>query len=1017
MDELFGAPVSSIALVLAVVFAIIAVVMAFVVFRNPILVRMALRNVRRRPGRSLLIVIGLMLATAIISASFTTGDSITFSIKREATDSLLNLDELIRVDEDSDKWKGKALPEVFPESIFQEVGPLLDSDPDIDGALPALAEDVAVVNLRSKQFDVEALYAGLDPARAAQFEALNDIDGNPVDLASLGPSEVYIDREGADEIGAQVGDVLGVALRPGDLEEMTVKAIVEGWYAKGTNTKVVLMAPLAKAQEQLGKMGQLTFILISNRGDAFNGVDLTPEILERFGDLPVLKEAGLEVFDVKREIVEEANEVGSLFVSFFTTFGLFSIGVGLLLIFLIFSMLAAERKGEMGVSRAVGMQRRHLIRMFMAEGAIYSLGSAMVGAIIGIGLGFLLVVLTGDTFAEDPTEEFSITAHVELQSVLVSFFLGSIITFATVIFASRRISQLNIVRAIRDIPEPQLARAGRGTLIWGILITVVGLLVLLSGYQSAQATAFGLGVSLVPVGVALILRWKGVAQRWVLSGTGLILLVYWLLPPSVYNRIREDWNQDFTIFFVSAALVVTGGVLLIVNNSPVILRLMTGTLGRIRGLTPIIKSAVSYPLRFGFRTGLSLAMFAVVIFSVTVMATLIEGFNKLFADQERLGGGYDVIAFVQSDLNPVTDLQASVEANPDLAFISRGVNEKPSVGTFRTIWQADGKLSGDADGDFRDTSITGVDNDFVDSNKYTIKLAVEEYATDSGFDSGAVWRDLRDKPGLAVVNAYLVPTRNSFNFDVPSDAFTLDGVEGLFIENETIDRIKVTVVDFKSGTTFDLTVIGVLDPFASDGPLPFGIFTSTNTLKAELPRTVEPTRFFFNVESGTEGGADKIEAALFQHGLETLDVAETIEDLQAAQQSFFNLLIGFMMLGLVVGIAGLGVISARAVVERRQEIGVMRSIGFSRRMIQLSFLSESSFIALTGIGLGLVLGLLMSVNIISDIRTDEPDIELLIPWTKMIVIVVVAYMFSLVTTYLPSRQAARIPPAEALRYE
>ena len=196
---------------------------------------------------------------------------------------------------------------------------------------------------------------------------------------------------------------------------------------------------------------------------------------------------------------------------------------------------------------------------------------------------------------------------------------------------------------------------------------------------------------------------------------------------------------------------------------------MTGTLGRIRRLTPIIKSAVSYPLRFGFRTGLSLAMFAVVIFSVTVMATLIEGFNKLFDDQERLGGGYEVIAFAQSDLNPVADLPATVEANPDLAFVSR-VNGTPSVGTFRTFHEAKARLSSLTGGDFRDTRIVGVDNDFIASNKFSIKLATAEYLTDSGFDGESVWRALRDKPGLAVVNAFLVPTRNSFNFDVSSDA-------------------------------------------------------------------------------------------------------------------------------------------------------------------------------------------------------------------------------------------------------
>ncbi|MCH8088272.1 MAG: lipoprotein-releasing system transmembrane subunit LolC, partial [Chloroflexi bacterium] len=70
-----------------------------------------------------------------------------------------------------------------------------------------------------------------------------------------------------------------------------------------------------------------------------------------------------------------------------------------------------------------------------------------------------------------------------------------------------------------------------------------------------------------------------------------------------------------------------------------------------------------------------------------------------------------------------------------------------------------------------------------------------------------------------------------------------------------------------------------------------------------------------------------------------------------------------------------------------------------------------------GIGLGLVLGLLTAVNVISDIRSDEPDIRLMIPWGRVLLIGVGAYLLSLLTTFLPSRQAARIAPAEALRYE
>ena len=1015
MDELFGAPVSIIVLVLGAICAAIAATLILIATRNGILARMAVRNVRRRPARGVLIIIGLMLATAIISSAFTTGDSVAFSIKRTAIDALSSLDLMIRVDEGSDVWNDKAVPEEFPESVFAKVGPLLEADSDIDGVLPALVERVAVMDLRSRQFEVNALFTGLDPARAAGFGSLFDTGGAPVDLGSLGPSEVYIDQDGAEALQARVGDTLGIAVGPGDLSEMTVKGIADGWYFKRSEIEVVVMLPLATAQELLDREGQLSSILISNRGDEFGGEPLTPAIVGRYEALEAVAGAGLEIFEVKTEAIRVANQFGSLFVSFFTTFGLFSIGVGLLLIFLIFSMLAAERKGDLGMSRAVGMQRRHLVRMFMTEGAIYSIGSAAVGAAIGVGIGYLLVVIVSGLFTQDPTIDFALTPHVELRSVLVSFFFGTVVTFATVVFAARRISRLNIVRAIRDIPEPEQARAGRAALVWGIIVTAAGALILVIGFNATQLTAFGLGVSLVPIGMAMILRWRGVSQRWVLTGAGLFLVVYWLLPPSVYNRIREDWNQDFSIFFLTGGMVVTGAVLVTVNNSAVVLMLLSTTIGRIQGLAPIIKSAVSYPLRYKFRTGLSVAMFAVIIFSVTVMSTLIEGFNKLFEDQDRLAGGYEVMAFGLIDTNPITDLRAAVDANPDLAFVQR-TNGIPSVGTFRTIRDAEARLAQAAESGLKNSTITGVDDDFLESNRLRIKLATADYATPSGFDSAAVWRALRDNPGLAIANALMVPTRNGFVFDVQEDAFRLD-VEGLYLENETLDPIAVTVRDLRSGASFDLTVIGVLDDFASAGPFPGGLYTSTNTLKAALPRDVASTQFFFDTAPGVEDAANKIEAAFFQHGLDTLDVTETLEDLQSANRSFFNLLIGFMALGLVVGTAALGVISARAVVERRHQIGVLRAIGFSRRMVQMSFLAEASFIALLGIGLGLALGLLTAVNVMADIRTDEPQIETLIPWAKVILIGVGAYFFSMLTTLMPSLQASRLAPAEALRYE
>ena len=108
-----------------------------------------------------------------------------------------------------------------------------------------------------------------------------------------------------------------------------------------------------------------------------------------------------------------------------------------------------------------------------------------------------------------------------------------------------------------------------------------------------------------------------------------------------------------------------------------------------------------------------------------------------------------------------------------------------------------------------------------------------------------------------------------------------------------MDPVGVTVRDLQSGQSLDLTVIAVLDPLASSGPIPVGFYTSGET----LGRAVDATQFFFNVGGDVEDGATAIEAALFQHGIETLDVNETIAEVQESQRAFFNLLIGFMSLG------------------------------------------------------------------------------------------------------------------------
>ena len=250
MDELLVASISSTAAVLAVVFGLAVAFLLFIRVRNPILVRMAFRNVLRRPGQSMLILGRLMLATAIIASAFTVGDSVTHSIKNSASTSLRAVDELLVVDEDSEVWQGRALPAGFQESVFQELAPALEADPDLDGVLPALSEDVAVINVESQQFESSVMLAGLDPQRALTFDELFDTGGDPFDLSVLAPNEVYITKGGAEDLGAEPGSVLSVALGPGAPASVTVRGVVDGAYIRAEGTDVVLMAARALGAPQ-----------------------------------------------------------------------------------------------------------------------------------------------------------------------------------------------------------------------------------------------------------------------------------------------------------------------------------------------------------------------------------------------------------------------------------------------------------------------------------------------------------------------------------------------------------------------------------------------------------------------------------------------------------------------------------------------------------------------------------------------------------------------------------------------
>ena len=181
-----------------------------------------------------------------------------------------------------------------------------------------------------------------------------------------------------------------------------------------------------------------------------------------------------------------------------------------------------------------------------------------------------------------------------------------------------------------------------------------------------------------------------------------------------------------------------------------------------------------------------------------------------------------------------------------------------------------------------------------------------------------------------------------------------------------------------------------------------------------------PDTFFVKVTEGADVRevAREVERAFLSSALDATVIADSFAQGQALTRGILQLFQGFLALGLLVGIAALGVISSRTVVERRQQVGMLRAIGYQPGMVALSFVLEASFIALVGIGLGTATGILLGQAMIGQLfSVITAGRTLAVPWAQIGVIVLGAYLFSLLTTILPAVQASRIYPADALRYE
>ena len=279
----------------------------------------------------------------------------------------------------------------------------------------------------------------------------------------------------------------------------------------------------------------------------------------------------------------------------------------------------------------------------------------------------------------------------------------------------------------------------------------------------------------------------------------------------------------------------------------------------------------------------------------------------------------------------------------------------------------------------------------------------------NGFESDrAAFDAVLSQPNLALLDWNTTSDNGNGTYDWKPDLKADD------------DRFEPFQVQFRNPTTGEtgtVTVIGVLATKLNLDVVG-GVYVNEDTYTPVFGAP-DYRRTFVRLAPGSDAvvTAKGIESALSTNGVQADSIDKLIDDSAAMDRAFTRVFQAFMALGLFVGVAALGVIAFRSVVERRQQIGMLRAIGYQRNSVALTFMLESTFVALMGILSGVVGGVVVSRNLFTVGQFSGEGVDFAMPWTEVAVFVIAAFVVSLFMTWWPSRSAAGVPVAEALRYE
>lgn len=161
---------------------------------------------------------------------------------------------------------------------------------------------------------------------------------------------------------------------------------------------------------------------------------------------------------------------------------------------------------------------------------------------------------------------------------------------------------------------------------------------------------------------------------------------------------------------------------------------------------------------------------------------------------------------------------------------------------------------------------------------------------------------------------------------------------------------------------------------------------------------------------------DRVATQLAEHGpgISINSVAQQRAQMQSIIDTVLLVVLGLLGVAVVIAIVGIGNTLGLSVHERRQESGLLRAMGLTRRQLRASLGWEAVLLAAVAVVLGLVLGAAYGFAGVSALIAADAVMVPSVPWLRLALIAAAALLAGWLASVLPAVRASKVPPAAAL---